>query len=476
MKDVLLVDLSSIFHRHWHVSKDEPVSSAASGTLKEVLSLVSEYDHVGICGDWGPYDRKEMFPAYKQHRDKPEAALIDQLRKTQEKLKAEGFTLLAKKGKEADDIIATIANQLQGECRVTIASGDKDLMQLIGPNVIMRNKGELIDVAVVEERFGVLPSQMLDYLSLMGDSIDNVPGVKGVAKKHSRELISKYSDIEGVFRAVKECPEDFFLQTGKPSKVFENLVAGEEAARMAKALISLQTEVDIDYSSIFEPRMPVPIETGEGMNQDARLGTAASDAPLVEAEVVEQSEAVVVRPSRVVDVEYRRQLEPTSMADGSNNAWALANTIYESRVFAAWPNPGAIIAVLLKGRCMGLDSITSMQSFDCLDIKGRLTIAPKAVTLAAIVKSSELCEYWQVVETTESKCVIETKHVKDKKPTLFTYTLKQAERAGLTGKAQWKMRPDTMLRHRCASECARMVYPELVMGIHTSEEMRDAES
>ena len=157
-------------------------------------------DYVVVCFDNGPSFRKDIYPDYKGHRPEKPEELDKQWPCFQELVEAWGYTYLAPKLVEADDVIGTLAQWASEDLEVVMVSGDKDLYQLVGPNKsiydIMKEKH--INRAEVIERFGVPPERVIDVLALAGDSSDNVPGVPGVGEKTAAGYVKKFGNLDNV--------------------------------------------------------------------------------------------------------------------------------------------------------------------------------------------------------------------------------------------------------------------------------------
>ena len=179
--------------------------------------------------------RKELYPDYKANRPPPPEDLIPQFPLIREATRAFSLPCIEEEGFEADDIIAsyTKAALAQG-WKVTIVSSDKDLAQLIQPGVDMLDtmKNERRADDYVMKKFGVPPEKLGDVLALMGDAVDNVPGVPGIGPKTASKLINEYGDLDGVYAAVP---------TMKPSKMREKLIEHEDMARLSRELVELHT-------------------------------------------------------------------------------------------------------------------------------------------------------------------------------------------------------------------------------------------
>ncbi|UCD11233.1 MAG: DNA polymerase I [Nitrospinaceae bacterium] len=183
--------------------------------------------------------RHKMYPEYKAHREVPPEDLAKQFPYFEPLVAAYNIATLRMPGYEADDIIGTLA--AQGEKKglhVVIVSGDKDMMQLIGPRVHMLDtmKDKIFREKDVEEKFGVGPAQVIDVMGLMGDSSDNIPGVKGVGPKTATELIQKFHSMEELYTRIGEIDK---------KKLKEKLETDRENARLSKQLVTIDTAVDL---------------------------------------------------------------------------------------------------------------------------------------------------------------------------------------------------------------------------------------
>jgi DNA polymerase-1 len=182
--------------------------------------------------------RREIFPAYKATRDAQPEELSQQIPLARELAAAWRIPLLEVPGYEADDVIATLARQAPEDVEVVIVSTDKDLMQLVGGRVTLLDtmKDRRIGPAEVEERFGVPPAQLLDVRALVGDSSDNIPGVKGIGEKGAAELVREWGSLERLLENAEQV---------KAKKAREALLAHAEEARLSKQLATLHDDVPL---------------------------------------------------------------------------------------------------------------------------------------------------------------------------------------------------------------------------------------
>jgi len=214
-KTLLLVDGSSYLYRAFHAigelrnSKGEP-TNAIFGVLNMLRRL-----HKDIPADYsacifdakGKTFRDDIYPEYKANRTAMPDDLGVQIEPLLEAIRAMGWPLLIVDGVEADDVIGTLACQaaLQG-VRTIVSTGDKDMTQLVNPQVTLVNtmSNETLDEAGVEKKFGVKPERIVDYLSLVGDAIDNIPGVAKVGPKTAVKWLAQYGTLDNIIAHASE--------------------------------------------------------------------------------------------------------------------------------------------------------------------------------------------------------------------------------------------------------------------------------
>ena len=212
---LVLVDGSSYLYRAFHALPDlrnrhgEP-TGALYGVLNMLARLREDYkpDHVACVFDApGPTFRHRAFPDYKAQRPAMPADLVAQIDPLHQAIRALGWPLLQESGVEADDVIATLTHQARAlGWKVTISSGDKDLIQLLAEGVALVNtlSNERLDVARATEKYGVAPTQFVDYLTLVGDTADNVPGVPKVGPKTAVKWIQQFGTLDDLMAHADE--------------------------------------------------------------------------------------------------------------------------------------------------------------------------------------------------------------------------------------------------------------------------------
>lgn len=244
---IFVVDGSAYIYRAYHAVAPLTNSSglhthAVVGFVNMIRRLIKDYSPrylVVTFDSRGPVFRHEIYSDYKANRPPMPEDLAEQIPYIKEFVKASGIPLLEEQDVEADDIIATVAEKFAGDtCEVTIVSGDKDLLQLVGDHVVMLDpmKNKVMNVAEVEEKYGVRVDQLLDTFSLIGDSSDNVPGVPGVGPKTAQKLMVEFDSLEGLYKNVDSM---------KKSKMKEKIIDNKELAFLSRDLIRLKKDVSI---------------------------------------------------------------------------------------------------------------------------------------------------------------------------------------------------------------------------------------
>jgi DNA polymerase I len=250
---VFLIDGSAQFHRAYHAirglatSRGLP-SNATYGFTTMLRKLLEDYDprYIGISFDLeGRTFRHEQFADYKAHRPRMESDLAVQIPYVRRVCEAFRMPILEAPGYEADDVIATLAARAVAEAhKVVVVSGDKDLLQLVAGDVLVLNPGRegmgatLYDRAKVEEKWGVPPERVVDVLALVGDAVDNVPGVPGIGEKGARDLVREFGPLEAVLD---------HADSVKRASYRAGLKTHREDALLSKRLVTLRTDAPVAF-------------------------------------------------------------------------------------------------------------------------------------------------------------------------------------------------------------------------------------
>jgi len=217
---LVLVDGSAVFHRGYHAiphlsNKEGLPTNAVLGFANIMLKVINGLKPTYVIVAWdknGNTFRKEWYPEYKATRTKQPDDLYAQIPTTRELVEALNLPWLELEGYEADDIIGTLAKQAEkrGDLEIVIATGDKDQLQLVDQQTVvdMFNPRGLeptrYDLAKMKERYGLTPQQFIDYKALVGDTSDNIPGVKGIGDKGAIKLLAQYGSLDGIYEHVDE--------------------------------------------------------------------------------------------------------------------------------------------------------------------------------------------------------------------------------------------------------------------------------
>ena len=191
----------------------------------------------------GPTFRHEQFKEYKATRERMPEDLVSQLNDIREVVRAHGIAIFERPGFEADDVIGTLTRQAEAAgCEVMLVTGDKDLMQLVGERVKLYNlfkpKTDLViqGIAEVEEKFGTDPGHVIDVLAIMGDSSDNIPGVKGIGEKGATRLVAQFGSVAGVLAGIEKIK----------GKAREHIERDREQLLMSLDLVTIRTDVELE--------------------------------------------------------------------------------------------------------------------------------------------------------------------------------------------------------------------------------------
>ena len=253
---LVLVDGSSYLYRAFHAfppltnSAGEP-TGAMYGVLNMLKSLISQIQpsHIAVVFDAkGKTFRDEMFEQYKSHRPPMPDDLRKQIQPLHDIIRALGIPLLVIEGVEADDVIGTLAVAAsKANQKVLISTGDKDMAQLVDDNIMLINtmNNTLLDRDAVIEKYGIPPELIIDYLALMGDSADNIPGVAGVGEKTALGLLQGIGSMAEIYANLDKVAE---LPIRGAKKLGDKLLAEKEMADLSYRLATIKTDVALDIT------------------------------------------------------------------------------------------------------------------------------------------------------------------------------------------------------------------------------------
>ena len=263
-KRVFLVDAFALIFRGYYAFIKNPRinskgldTSAIMGFMNSLLDVIKRErpDHLAVCFDkGGSVDRVEMFEAYKANRDETPEAIKIAVPYIQEILKAMHIPIMVKEGFEADDVIGTLSKQAEKEGYKTfMVTPDKDFAQLVSENIFMykpRFGGgyDIWGVPEVQEKFGVeTPEQVIDFLGMMGDSADNIPGLPGVGEKTAKKFLATYGSMENLLANTHELK----------GKMKEKVEAAKDLGLLSKQLATIMLDVPVSFhAKDFELNQP----------------------------------------------------------------------------------------------------------------------------------------------------------------------------------------------------------------------------
>ena len=328
---LFLVDGSAYIFRAYHAlppltrkSDGLPVG-AVSGFCNMMWKLMKDTrdtsvgvtpTHFAVIFDYSSKTfRNTLYPQYKANRPEPPEDLRPQFAVIREATRAFNVPCIEMKDFEADDLIATYARQArEAGGDVTIISSDKDLMQLVGPNVILYDqmKDKRLGIPEVIEKWGVPPEKMIDLQALSGDSTDNVPGVPGIGPKTAAQLLEEYGDLETLLERASEI---------KQQKRRENLIEHAGLARISKQLVTLKDDVPLDV-----PLDALALEPANGPQLVAFLKAMEFTSLTRRVAEATGTEASEIEPAEITVNGFEAMrgpdLEPQAPADGGEQGIA----------------------------------------------------------------------------------------------------------------------------------------------------------
>lgn len=270
-KRLVLIDVMSLLHRAYHAypqslsTKDGELTNAVYGFTNMLLSVMRKLKptHIAVAWDVGkPTFRHEEYEGYKESREKPDEELLGQIERTEEVIDSLNIPQFGLEGYEADDLIGSLSKQgaEKEDAEVVIVSGDRDALQLVEDNKVKvwmpaapgrysKNRGpKIYNEEAVKAKYGLGPEQLIDLKALMGDSSDDIPGIKGIGKVTATKLMKKYGSLDNIYEA---------LGSDEGRKAIEDLVgarfaglleSGKESAYMSRMLGEIKRDVPIELS------------------------------------------------------------------------------------------------------------------------------------------------------------------------------------------------------------------------------------
>ncbi|WP_372881788.1 DNA polymerase I [Psychromonas sp.] len=311
----ILVDGSSYLYRAFYApphltnSAGEP-TGAVYGVVNMLQSLLKQFNpsHIVVVFDAkGKTFRDDLFTEYKSNRPSMPDDLRSQIAPLHEVIEAMGLPILTVPGVEADDVIGTLSRQASEQGITTlISTGDKDMAQLVDANTLLINTmtGTVLDVPGVNEKFGIPPELIIDYLGLMGDKVDNIPGVPGVGEKTALAMLQGLGSMDNIYQNLEKLAALGFRGSKSMAK---KMVEHEQMARLSYQLATIKTDVELSQSyDDFKPKaqdtdaliklfgklefrrwLSALLDNGSMVNNQSSVASSAgnesSDTPMVQA-------------------------------------------------------------------------------------------------------------------------------------------------------------------------------------------------
>ncbi len=252
---LFLVDAYALIYRAFFAFVSRPLvnsrgenTSAPFGFANFLIQILDRYDpdYLAVVFDSGLSDREKEYPGYKATREKMPDELEASLPRIRELVEAFHAPVVELDGYEADDVIGTLAVRArEAGLEAVVVSGDKDFYQLVGPGIHLLNPGrggptgvaaEWVDERNAAEKFGVPPGLVADYLALVGDTSDNVPGAPGIGPKTAVKLLQEYGSLDAILEHAAEIPQ---------KRVRESLLGNADLVRLSRRLVTIRTDLDV---------------------------------------------------------------------------------------------------------------------------------------------------------------------------------------------------------------------------------------
>ncbi|MDY4451863.1 MAG: DNA polymerase I, partial [Campylobacter sp.] len=244
MKKINIIDSFGLFFRLYYAMMGlRSATGKPSGMVSGLATFIEKMNRDFPCDyaifafeGGGATFRHEIYPAYKATRKEAPAELKEQIPVCKEMIERMGFASFAKAGYEADDVIASLVKKYSGEYEIDILSGDKDLFALISDSVkIVDSKNKIwYDKEGCFQKYGVYPQQMRDYLAILGDTSDNVPGIKGLGERGARAILEQFGSLENAIANAEQIAN---------TRAKNQLIAGAKDSELSKRLITLYADI-----------------------------------------------------------------------------------------------------------------------------------------------------------------------------------------------------------------------------------------
>ncbi len=270
-KKLVLIDAMSLLHRAYHAypqslsTKEGELTNAVYGFTSMLLSVMEKLKptHMAVAWDVGkPTFRHDEYEGYKESREKPDEELLGQIERTEEVVGVLNIPQFGLEGYEADDLIGSLSKQGADEkdAEVVIVTGDRDVLQLVeddkvkvwmpaAPGRYSKNRGpKIYNKEAVKAKYGLDPEQLIDLKALMGDSSDDIPGIKGIGTVTATKLMKKFGSLDSIYEALESDEGKKEIEDLIGSRFAGLLEKGRESAYMSQMLGEIKRDVPIELS------------------------------------------------------------------------------------------------------------------------------------------------------------------------------------------------------------------------------------
>ena len=311
---LVVLDAMSLIHRAYHAvprhfatSSGEP-TNAVYGFTNILLRVVDDLspDHAAAAFDLpGPTFRDEIYEPYKAHREAPDDALIAQFGRIRELVEVLGIPIYELESYEADDMLGTLARQAEAEgFDVWLVTGDRDALQLVTPHVRVLSTNPrtgqplIYDEAAIADRWGIRPSQVVDFKGLVGDSSDNIPGVKGVGEKTASTLLRDYADIDDIYAHLEDIRPAFRRR----------LEGQEEVAELSRELATIVCDAPVAFDAERTRLWQADVKAVQALMRELQFRNVAERMGFLQTSAQVEDDELEVEPVLVQDAEDAQAL------------------------------------------------------------------------------------------------------------------------------------------------------------------------
>lgn len=465
-----IVDLAHLSRTYWHASEHLPLSTMlekSMDALWKVAGGANRYDALYCAIDSPPYDRVKIYPEYKANRDGAGPVYEEEYRRLQERARGIGFAVLSSPGQEADDVIATAVSS--DECEWDIYTNDKDLLQLVSSRVRVVSTVDFTvrTIDTVIEKFGIQPNMLGDWLALVGDNADNIPGCPKIGAKTATKIIAGTGGLANMWSVL----DAGLLPVGANTTLAQTILANREQITMSRRLVELQRSVEIHEK-------PNKKEEPKSMTEPTFSDTDFNEARGPEPEPVPEQLPVPTteRHKQIASIaksDFRDdaiELRPGVFLTSAKYALMkqLAGNFHDGGLYSKkFGSAQAVFTVMMMGLELGISPQVACQNFHIIEGKP----SPSAHFLIALAKRDPDCLYLEMVEETAEGATYATKKRSFDRELRFTYTVSDARSDGARWANSNSKNHRAMLRKTAGCQAARLWYPAACSGLYSQEEL-----